>query len=143
MSASPSPPQRAEFRRVSPDVDSTAEQMTDLASSQGDKSTSPTLSGLPPRFVYICLYSLYDSPPPPSFHFLDCLQTPFLLCLNRNHNFVTRQNTKSCKLWFQNCSKQNNKSAVHAVSAALYGAVLLLGINRSVFLKRSRLLQLL
>lgn len=52
------------------------------------------------------------TPPPSSFqpwHILDCLQTPFPLCLNRNHNFLTRQNIKSYKLWFQNCSKQNKK----------------------------------
>ncbi len=61
LTASPSVAQRAVFMRVPPDVDSTVEQMTDLARSWGDKSTVQHSAGfhlafsLPALFTYVCL----------------------------------------------------------------------------------------
>lgn len=121
LTASPSVAQRAVFMRVSPDVDSTVEQMTDLARSWGDKSTVQHSAGfhlafsLPALFTYVCLclafsfllapyqcsdflfflsrFSLAHSRGSSTNRVTNTLSPFFLLCLNTNRDFLTRQNT--------------------------------------------------
>ena len=110
------------YAGFSPDVDSTVEQMTDLASSWGDKSTVqhsaafplPPLFSLLALFTYVCLCLAFSFPYSryinvltlllllvSAWHsFMACLHSHSLslslsrlLHLNSNHGFLTRRNT--------------------------------------------------